>query len=352
MITKERFDYLPDGREVVAYTLKNTSGAYVKILNYGGILNQICVPDRDGKLADVICGYDTIEGYLTAGGYQGALIGRFGNRIGQAKFVLDGKEYNLYKNDGDNHLHGGKDGFDKKFWDASAWEINGTSYLALSYVSPDGEEGYPGTLTVKVVYSFTEDNTLTIEYHAATDKATVLNLTNHAYFNMAGYENGRLEDQLLYVNADATTAVGAGLIPTGEIADVTGTPFDFRKEKTIGQDINADDEALILGAGYDHNFVLNNKVGVVCHAATLSDPVSGRSMSVYTDQPCMQVYTANCINEDDAPFKGNVPQKKRCAVCFETQHAPDAVNHPNFVSAVLRPGEIYHYTTIFAFFAK
>ncbi|MBO5110011.1 MAG: galactose mutarotase [Clostridia bacterium] len=352
MILKDKFDVLPDGREVVAYTLKNASGAYVKILNYGGILNEICVPDREGKLADVICGYDTISGYLTAGGYQGALIGRYGNRIGQAKFTLEGKEYVLYKNDGDNHLHGGKEGFDKKIWEATAWEIGDTSYLALTYLSPDGEEGYPGALSVKVVYSFTANNTLTIDYHAATDKTTVLNLTNHAYFNMAGYNGGCIEDQLLYVNADSITEVGAGLIPTGACVAVKGTPFDFRKEKTIGQDINAKEEALELGMGYDHNFVLNNGVGAVIHAATLTDPVSGRSMEVYTDQPCMQIYTANAIEESDAPFKGNVPQKKRCAVCFETQHAPDAVNHPEFASAVLHPGEIYHYTTIFAFSAK
>ena len=352
MILKEKFDVLPDGREVLSYTLRNASGAYVKILNYGGILNKICVPDRLGKLADVICGYDTIFGYLTSGGYQGALIGRYGNRIGQAKFVLDGKEYNLYKNDGDNHLHGGKEGFDKKIWCANAWEIGGTAYLALTYTSSDGEEGYPGTLSIKVVYSFSENNTLTIDYHAATDQRTVLNLTNHAYFNMAGYDGGCIENQLLYVNADAITEVGAGLIPTGKYIDVKGTPFDFRKEKTIGRDIGADNEALILGGGYDHNFVLNNKIGAVCHAATLTDPASGRSMDVYTDQPCMQIYTANAINENDTPFKGNVPQRKRCAVCFETQHAPDAVNHPEFASAELNPGEIYHYTTVFAFAAK
>ena len=352
MITKEKFDMLPDGREVIAYTLTNSCGAYVKILNYGGILNKICVPDREGKLADVICGYDTISGYLTAGGYQGALIGRYGNRIGNAKFTLDGKEYTLYKNDGNNHLHGGKEGFDKKFWDTSAWEIDNTSYLALTYVSPDGEEGYPGTLSVKVIYSFTADNKLSIEYLATTDKTTILNLTNHAYFNMAGYAQGCVEDQVLYVNSDQITAVGEGLIPTGEFVDVKDTPFDFRVEKTIGKDINANNEALILGMGYDHNFVLNNKIGVMRHAATLTDAVSGRSMKVYTDQPCMQVYTANAINEDDAPFKGNVPQQKRCGVCFETQHAPDAINHPEFDSAVLNPGELYHYTTVFAFEAK
>lgn len=352
MIITETFGCLPNGQAVTAYTLKNDSGAYVKILNYGGIINQLCVPDRNGELADVVCGYDTIDGYLTAGGYQGALIGRFGNRIGNARFTLDGEEYILYKNDGDNHLHGGAEGFDKKIWTSFCWEYGGTIYLVLKCKSPDGEEGYPGDLYTKVIYSFTSDNKLIIDYVAHVEKkATVLNLTNHAYFNMAGYNGGSIENQLLYVNADYTTEVGDGLIPTGNLLSVENTPYDFREAKLIGRDINADDPCLILGKGYDHNFVLNAD-GSVIHAATITDPVSGRGMKVYTDQPCMQVYTANAINEDDAPFKGNIPQKKRCAVCFETQHAPDAVNHPEFVSAVLRPGEKYQYTTIFEFFAE
>lgn len=351
MIITEIFDILPDSREVLSYTLKNASGAYVKILNYGGILNQICVPDKNGVLADVVCGYDDINGYLMAGGYQGALIGRYGNRIANGKFELNGQAYSLYINDGNNHLHGGKEGFDKKIWDAVAWETGGVSYLELTYVSPDGEEGYPGTLSVKVLYSFSDNNVLSIQYRATTTRATVLNLTNHAYFNLAGFDSGTIEDHSLYVNADAITAIGEGLIPTGEVVSVTDTPFDFRTEKNIGKEINAEDPMIALGMGYDHNYVLNAD-GTVLHVVTMTDPKSGREMKVYTNQPCMQIYTANAIDESDPPFKNNTPQKKRCAVCFETQHAPDAMNHPNFASAELHPGELYDYTTMFVFSAK
>lgn len=349
MIIKELFGKKPCGCEVYSYTLKNSNGASVRILTLGGIIQAINVPDKNNNLADVVCGYDDVNSYLTCGGYQGALIGRFGNRIKNSKFSIDGVEYKLYSNEKSNHLHGGNVGFDKKLWDAKAWQIGDTMYLELSYLSKDMEEGYPGNLNVKVLYSFDDNNTLTINYKATTDKKTVLNLTNHAYFNLGGYDSGRIENHSLWIDSDKITEVDSELIPTGKEINVTNTPFDFRKEKLIGQNINDDNDLLKLGQGYDHNFILNAD-GTVKHIATLADTVSGRKMDVYTNQPCVQIYAANCINEDDAPFKNGVAQKKRCAVCLETQHAPDSPNQPTFPSCGLDIGELYDYTTTFKFY--
>ncbi len=348
MITKELFDKKPCGCEVFQYTLQNESGASVKILTLGGIIREINVPDKNGVLADVVCGYDDVKSYLTNGGYQGALIGRFGNRIKNSSFVLDGKEYKLYNNEKANHLHGGKEGFDKKLWDSKAWQVEDTMYLELSYLSKDMEEGYPGNLRVKVTYSFDNNNSLTINYKATTDKKTVLNLTNHAYFNLGGYNSGRIENHTLWIDADKVSEVDSELIPTGREVLVENTPFDFRAPKLIGQDIEADNKLLRLGQGYDHNYILNSD-GTIKHVATLKDTASGREMKVYTNQPCVQIYAANCINEDDTPFKNGVPQKKRCAVCLETQHAPDSPNHKEFPSCELDVGELYDYTTVFKF---
>ena len=348
MITKELFGKLADGREVFLYTLRNSQGASVKIMSLGATIVSINVPDKNGALADVVCGYDDVDSYLNNSGYQGAIIGRYGNRIKNSCFTLDGKEYKLYNNERSNHLHGGKEGFDKKIWDAKTWEIGNISYIEFSYVSADMEEGYPGNLNVKVLYSFDNDNVFTINYKATTDKKTVLNLTNHAYFNLGGYESGRIENHSLWIDADKVSIVDSELIPTGEDLMVENTPFDFRKEKLIGQDIEADYELLRLGQGYDHNFILNAD-GTIKHIATLKDTKSERAMKVYTNQPCVQIYCANCINEEESPFKNGVAQKKRCAVCLETQHSPDAPNHSNFISTELNVGELYDYTTVFKF---
>lgn len=348
MIIKEIFGNKPCGCEVYSYTLTNSQNASVKIITLGGTLVSIKVPDKNGEFADVICGYDNVDSYLENSGYQGALIGRYGNRIENSKFILDNNEYTLFNNEGNNHLHGGKEGFDKKIWEANSWEIGDTMFLELSYLSKDMEEGYPGNLFVKVLYTFDNDNKLSINYKATTDKKTILNLTNHAYFNLGGYDSGNIEKHSLWIDSDKITEVNTELIPTGSEISVNNTPFDFRREKLIGKDINADNELLRLGKGYDHNFILNND-GKIKHVATLKDTKSERVMKVYTNQPCIQVYTANCINEEESAFKANIPQKIRCAVCLETQHAPDSPNHANFESCELDVGKLYDYTTVFKF---
>ena len=346
MITKSYFDKMPDGREVFAYTLKNSKNASVKIITLGGRINELNIPDKDGNLANVVWGFDNVVDYLNDTGYHGALIGRFGNRISKAKFTLDGKEYNLFVNNGRNHLHGGEFGFDKKLWDVKTGEIGGTMYLEASIFSPDMEEGYPGNLSVKVLYSFDEENTLSITYKAVTDKKTIVNLTNHSYFNLAGY--GTIMDHTLWLDADKITLTDDELIPTGEELNVENTEFDFRAEKCIGKDIDKDNINLVYGQGYDHNYIINTD-GTIKHFATLKDPKSGRVMKVYTNQPCVQIYTGNCVVTDYNPFKNGVKPVKRCGVCLETQHTPDAPNHPEFFSCELNPGELYDYTTVFKF---
>ncbi len=348
MIKRELFGKMPCGCEVYAYTLVNAIGASVKVITLGATLVSIKVPDINGEYADVICGYDDVDSYLNNSGYQGAIIGRFGNRIKNSSFTLDGVEYKLYNNEGQNHLHGGKVGFDKKLWSAKSWEVENTLFLEMTYFSEDMEEGYPGNLTVKVLYSFDHTNTLSIEYKASTDKKTVLNLTNHAYFNLCGCGSSKIVNHTLWLDADKISEIDENLIPTGREISVENTPFDFRTEKRIGKDIDADNVILGYGKGYDHNYILNNK-GEMKHVATLKDTYSGRSMLVYTNQPCIQIYTANCINEEESPFKNNIPQKKRCAICLETQHAPNSPNQPEFPSCELNPWEIYDYTTIFKF---
>jgi aldose 1-epimerase len=348
MIKREVFGKMPNGTPVHAYTLSNYFGASVKIITLGATIVSINVPDKNDNFADVVCGYDDVDSYLNNSGYQGAIIGRYGNRIKNSSFVLDGIEYKLFNNEGNNHLHGGKEGFDKKIWDAKAWEIGNTMYLEMSYFSPDMEEGYPGNLNVKVLYSFDHNNTLSINYKAATDKKTVLNLTNHAYFNLGGCGSSKITNHTLWLDSDKISEIDEKLIPTGNEIDIRKTAFDFRKEKLIGKSINAKNTILKYGQGYDHNYILKNR-GEIKHVATLKDTDSGRSMNVYTNQPCIQIYTANCINEEESPFKDNIPQKKRCAICMETQHAPDSPNHPEFPSTVLNPGEIYDYTTVFEF---
>lgn len=348
MITKEFFGTKPDGVSVDVYTLQNKNGAVVRVLSMGGILQQIKMPDRDGNFADVICGFDTVEGYLTGGGYQGALIGRYGNRIANGRFTLDGVTYQLAQNSNNSiHLHGGNVGFNQKIWDVTPFETADSTGLVLKLTSPDGDENYPGTLHVTVTYTLTDNNELKINYQAVTDKNTIVNMTNHSYFNLGGYDSGDILDHELFVDADSITEVDKIMIPTGNAYPVSGTPFDFRTPEKIGARINDNDQQLVFGGGYDHNYSLNNH-GKFAKAVVLFDPKSGRELTVSTDQPGIQIYTANMMN-GDVNFKGGIPQKPRHAVCLETQHAPDSPNHPNFPTTELKVGEKYDTTTVFAF---
>lgn len=352
MIEKKIFGRLESGENASVYTLVNANGMTVRISDYGGTVLQLLVPDRQGNLADVVGGYDDLSDYVHADGYQGALIGRIGNRICAGKFTLDGKEYSLYLNNNGNHLHGGKVGFDKRIWKAEP--IDGDEpQLVLTYTSPDGEEGYPGTVEVKVTYTLTKDNALSIRYEATTDKKTILNLTNHTYFNLGGYSSGTVKEHTLWMDADSYLKTDAGLIPTGEVAAVEGTPFDFRAEKTVGRDIDCDDEDLLKAGGYDHcfNFVGGESEDIKLRAV-LKDPKSGRVMKMYTNQPCVQLYTGNFLEDDGYPFKGGHVKHKQMALCLETQKMPDSINHENFTNVVLDVGEKYDYTTVYAFEAE
>ncbi len=352
MIEKQFFGCLEGGETISAYTLINGKGMSVRISDYGGTILQVLAPDKSGRFTDVVGGYDNLYDYVHASGFQGALIGRIGNRICEGKFTLDGKEYSLYQNNNGNHLHGGKVGFDKKIWDAEA--IDGEEpRLVLTYVSPDGEEGYPGTLAVKVTYTLTKDNALSIRYEATTDKKTILNLTNHTYFNLGGYASGTVKEHTLWLDADSYLATDDKLIPTGELASVAGTPFDFRTEKKVGRDIDCEHADLLKAGGYDHcfNFCGGESEDVKLRAI-LKDAKSGRVMKMYTNQPCVQLYTGNFLKDDGHPFKGGHVKFKQMALCLETQHMPDSINHENFTSVVLDVGEKYDYTTIYAFSAE
>ncbi|MBE6667132.1 MAG: galactose mutarotase [Ruminococcaceae bacterium] len=351
-IKKKLFGTLADGREVYAYTLRNANGMKVKIITYGGAIVQIKVPDKKGCFTDVIGGYDCLESYVGGDGYQGALIGRWGNRICKGKFTLEGKDYSLFINNGENHLHGGEFGFNAKVWEAT--EKDGDEpELILHILSPDGDEGYPGNLDLTVTYKLSNENGLSIRYEATTDKATPINLTNHTYFNIRGYASGSIHPLILWLDADSYLPTDAGLIPTGEIRSVEGTPFDFRTPKEVGRDINADCEDLVIAGGYDHclNFV-GGETKEPVKRAELYDPESGRVMTVYTNQPCVQLYSGNFLTNEEYPFKGGYTQKIQTLMCLETQHMPDSINHPNFTNTVLKPGEKYDYTTEYRFSVK
>ena len=338
-----------DGQAVELYVLTNRSGAEAAITTFGGAVVWLKVPDRSGKLGDVVLGYDSVEGYETDKAHLGALIGRYGNRIAHAQFSLDGKTYTLAKNNGENSLHGGLKGFDKVVWTAKPLSTKDGQSLELSYLSKDGEEGFPGSLKVTVTYTLTDTNALRIMYHATTDKKTVVNLTNHSYFNLSGPGSGDILSTILQIEADKFTPVNASLIPLGELRDVTGTPFDFRKPTAIGARIEQDDEQLKLGHGYDHNFVLRRapqEKGETL-AARAVDPASGRVMEVWTTEPGVQLYTANFL--DGVKGKGGVVYTRRSAFCLETQHFPDSPNQPNFPSVVLSPGATYHTVTTYKF---
>ncbi|MGD0697222.1 MAG: aldose epimerase family protein [Terriglobia bacterium] len=338
---------MPEGQVMDLYTLTNRGGMKVTLTNYGGRVVSILVPDRQGKMSDVVLGFDNLDGYLGNNPFFGALVGRYANRIGKARFTLNGVEYKLAQNDGPNTLHGGVKGFDKVAWTARESSKNPPA-LELTYVSPDGEEGYPGKLTSIVVYTLTDSNELKIDYTATTDKDTVLNLTNHAYFNLAGEGNGDILKHEIMINADRFTPVDSTLIPTSELRNVEGTPFDFRKATAIGARIDANDEQIKFGRGYDHNFVLNRTGRGLSLAARVTEPQSGRVLEVRTTQPGIQFYTGNFL-DGSVHGKGGKAYGRRSAFCLETQHFPDSPNQPKFLSAVLKPGQTYHETTIYKF---
>lgn len=348
MIIKEPFGISPSGSEVYAYTLENDSGVSARITNFGGTVINLWVQGRDGQRRDVVCGFDSLDGYLTAGGYQGAIIGRVTNRISHSAFTLDGKRYELYPNCGTFTAHGGKIGFNKRVWGA-ACEDGDEPELVLTYVSPDMEEGYPGTLTVRVTYKLLHRGALSISYEAVTDKRTIINLTNHSYFNLEGCGSGSIADHVMWIDADAMNEQDFDIIPTGKILNIKGGVYDFTSPKAVGRDFDGDEDMKKQCGGYDNNFIFNAYDGTLKKRCTLEAPVSGIKMTVYTDQPCVGVYTANMLDPDDVPFKGGAKQIPRSAVCFETQKMPDAVNNPDFTSTVLEPGDCYVHNTVFAF---
>ena len=345
-ITSAPFGAAPDGKPVNLYTLRNASGVEVRLTNYGGIVTSWLVPDRRGKLGDVVLGYDNLEGYLKATPYFGALIGRCGNRIANARFTLNGVTRQLAANNGPNTLHGGLRGFDKVVWEAKPLLAADGPALELRYLSPDGEEGFPGNLRVQAMHTLTRDNGLRLDFTATTDQDTVVNLTHHSYFNLAG--RGDVLGHFAQINADQFTPVDSTLIPTGRLQPVAGTPFDFRQPTAIGARIEEKDEQLKFGGGYDHNWVPNkapNQLGVV---ARVTERTSGRVLEVLSTQPGVQFYTGNFL-DGSITGKGGWVYQRRHAFCLEPQHFPDAINHPNFLSPVLKAGETYRQTIIYRF---
>lgn len=348
-IRKQPFGMTANQEPVDLYTLTNVNGLEARIMTYGATVVSLKVPDRRGKLADVVLGYESLEGYLKNSPFFGAIVGRYGNRIGKGRFSLNGKEYTLAKNNGENTLHGGTKGFDKVVWRAKEVKQKDGDSLSLSYLSKDGEEGFPGNLSVTVVYTLTNNNELKIEYSATTDKITVVNLTHHSYFNLAG--EGSILNHQLMIDANRFTPVDEGLIPTGELRSVKGTPMDFTRSSTIGARIDQQDEQLTFGKGYDHNWVLNNPGGKLAFAARVYEPGSGRVMEVFTTEPGLQFYSGNFL-DGTITGKGGQVYKQRYGFCLETQHFPDSPNKPKFPSTVLKPGQHYTSTTIYKFAVK
>ncbi len=344
-VSSTSFGTTADGKAVTLYTLTNDHNATVKFMNYGGIITQINVPDRAGHIGNVVLGFGTVAEYEAKSPYFGGLIGRYANRIALGKFTLDGKTYTLNPNNPPNTLHGGKKGYDKVVWTVKP--LDGAS-AELTYTSPDGEEGYPGNLNVKVVYSWTDDNELKIAYEATTDKPTVINLTSHSYFNLGGDGSGSIEGHILGVNADKFTPVDGGGIPTGEIKPVSGTPFDFRVAMPIGPRLRSNDPQMVNGRGYDHNFVVNQNGNALTVDATLYDPSTGRSMTISSDQPGLQFYTGNFLDGTTSGPAGK-QYRQGDGLCLEPQHLPDSPNHPNFPSTRLDPGQTYKALTVHKF---
>jgi len=349
-LTKEDYGTTPEGEKVEQYTLTNKAGMEVKIITYGGRITSLKVPDKNGEFEDVILGFDSISQYTSDNPYFGALIGRYGNRIAGGKFSLDGEEYQLPQNDGQNSLHGGDKGFDKVVWTAEV-PADSTS-LVLTYKSKDGEMGYPGNLDVQVTYTLNEDNSLDVDYEAETDKKTVVNLTQHSYFNLTGDFDNTILDHEVVINADQFLPVDETLIPTGEIRDVEGTPFDFTEAKIVGKEIETENEQLKLGLGYDHCWVLDDQSEDMHFAASAYDPESGRFMVVSTTEPGIQFYTGNFLDGTLPQQGGEGTYAKRSGFCLETQHYPDSPNQEKFPAVVLNPGEQYSSKTTFKFSVK
>lgn len=347
-VARADFGRLPDGTAVELFTLTNASSMTVSAMNYGGIVTSIKVPDRNGRFDDVVLGYDSLDGYLKDSPYFGAIVGRYANRIANAQFTLDGKTYKLAKNDGPNTLHGGLKGFDKVMWQAEPFEHEGEAGVVFTHVSPDGDEGFPGTLSLKVTYTLTDSNELAFDYHATTDKPTVLNLTQHTYFNLGGDGSGDILGHELTINADRYTPVDKTLIPLGKLASVEDTPFDFRTSRPIGARIDADHPQIRLGSGYDHNYVLNRARNELVLAARVEEPKTGRVMEVHTTEPGMQFYTANHLDGSIIGKSGHA-YGKRNAFCLETQHFPDSPNQVSFPTTTLQPGEIFQSRTVYGF---
>ncbi|GGN56564.1 aldose 1-epimerase [Streptomyces albiflavescens] len=347
---KELFGKLADGTKVYRWSLEN-GGTRLKVLSWGGVVQSLEIPDRHGRYKNVSLGFDNIEDYVAKTPYFGALIGRYGNRIAKGQFTLDGKSYQLSVNDGVNSLHGGAKGFDKHVWDVEGFTSGSDVGLVLHYTSVDGEMGYPGTLKAKVTYTLTRHGDWRIDYEATTDKATVVNLTSHVYWNLAGEGSGSIYDHELKIAASRYTPVDSGLIPTGELAKVAGTPFDFRHTKTVGADIRVANQQLLYGKGIDHNWVLDKGITAKPeHIATLRDPSSGRTLKIATDQPGLQFYSGNFLDGTLVGTGGHI-YRQGDALCLETQHFPDSPNQPKFPSTVLRPGETYRSTTVHSFSA-
>ena len=348
-VNQAPFGVTPDGQQVTLYTLTNANGVEARVINYGGIIVSLRVPDRDGNLEDVVLGFDSLEGYVDEHPYFGAIIGRYGNRIANGRFTLDGETYQLPVNNGPNSLHGGEKGFDKVDWNAEPFENERGQGLVLTYTSPDGEQGYPGTLRARVTYTLTDDDQLVFDYHATTDEATPVNLTQHTYFNLAGNGSGTILDHEMMINASRFTPVDSTQIPTGELRPVAGTPFDYREPTALGVRIGEDNEQLRFGIGYDHNYVLDREEGdSLSLAARVYEPTSGRMMEVLTTEPGVQLYTGNFL-DGTLTGKDGAVYEQRTGFCLETQHFPDSPNQPEFPSTILRPGEEYRSTTVYRF---
>ena len=345
-LERKTFGTMATGETVELFTLRNRKGVTATIMGYGGIVVSLTAPDRAGRIADVVLGFDTLEPYLKTHPYFGALVGRYGNRIAKGELRLDGQVYPLPKNNGENTLHGGNEGFGQKLWLIHEIPATDGAALELRYTSRDGEEGFPGTLETRVIYTLTEASELRIDYEATTDKPTVVNLTNHSYFNLAGPGGGDILGHVLRVDADRFTPVAAGLIPTGELRAVKGTPFDFRTPTAMGARIDAKDPQLELAGGYDHNFVLNGEAGNLRLVARVSEPRSGRVLEVLTTEPGVQLYTGNFL-DGSVVGKGGQAYERRSGFCLETQHFPDSPNQAGFPSTVLRPGATFRSTTVY-----
>lgn len=343
-VTKELFGTTKCGKQIYRYFISNSKGLKAGVINYGAILVNLFVPDKNGKIADVVLGYDTLEPYFENGSFFGATVGPNANRIGGASFVLDGQRYNLDVNDGKNNLHSHMElGYHKRVWEA----CEGTDSVTFSLEDEDGSMGFPGNKKISVTYTVTEDNELKLHYQGESDKNTILNMTNHTYFNLAGHNSGKIHDHKLQLMASAYTPVVAGAIPTGEIASVKGTPFDFLTDKQVGEEINADNIQLKLVQGYDHNWVIDGAAGTLREFATVTEETSGRVMKAYTDLPGVQFYAGNCISETVG--KEGTVYGSRCGLCLETQYYPDTANRPEFPSAVFGPERKYDTTTIYKF---